>query len=132
MEQTQQHGQWGQYYQLLNHKTMTIRFKLQGDGRKSWVIDEKEIVYKSPINKIHNERLAEVLKQYDYESLAEVLIWVDDVDYGDEAKAILDWWKSTCKDIIGYKKGKPNEENVGAFIETLTIFEAPIKPKKIK
>ena len=111
---------------------MNIRFKLQGDGRKSWIIDDKEIVYESPINKIHNERLAEVLKRFDYESLAEVLIWVDDVDYGDEAKAILDWWKKTCKDIIAYTKLKPNEENVGAFIETLTIFEAPIKPKKIK
>ena len=115
-----------------------ITYKLQANNHESWIVvyylnDEvvyKEMVYESPTNKHHNEKLAEVLKKYNYESLADVLIWVDDVDYGEEAKAILDWWKKTCKDVITYTKLNPNEETAGSFLETLTIFEAPTKKQK--
>lgn len=112
-----------------NYITMTIRFKQQGDGRKSWVIDEKEIIYESPINKIHNEMLEKALKKHDYMSLGEVLLWVGDEDFGDEATALIDWWRTTCKMVIEYQKSKPNEENVVAFLETLPKFTHDKKNK---
>lgn len=100
---------------------MEIRFKLQGDGRKSWIIDG-DLTYDSPVNKIHNQMLEKALKKHDYMSLGEVLVWVNDEDFGDEATALLDWWRSTCKMIDEYQKTKPNEENVVAFLETLPKF----------
>lgn len=98
---------------------MTITFKQQGDGRKSWIIDEKEMILESPTNKIHNERLQAILTEHDYLSIGEVSMWVNDADYGKEAKSIIDWWITTCKLVADYVSLHPNEETAVEFLNKL-------------
>ena len=102
--------------------SMTIRFKAQEDGRKSWVIDEKEIVYESPTNKIHNERLQAILTEHDYLSIGEVSMWVNDADFEAEAQSIIDWWIVTCKLVSNYVDLNPKEETSVQFLATLPTF----------
>jgi hypothetical protein len=101
---------------------MTITFKQQGDGRKSWIVDQKEIVYESPTNKIHNEQLQTILKDNDYLSIGEVSMWVNDVDFGAEAQSIIDWWTTTCKLVKKYVDLNPNEEDCVQFLATLPTY----------
>jgi hypothetical protein len=101
---------------------MTVTFKQQGDGRKSWIIDQTEIVYESPTNKIHNEQLQQILKDNNYLSIGEVSMWVNDVDFGAEAQSIIDWWTTTCKLVSKYVDLNPNEEDCVQFLATLPTF----------
>jgi len=101
---------------------MNIRFKAQEDGRKSWVIDEKEIIYESPTNKIHNELLQTILTEHDYLSIGEVSMWVNDVDYGAEAQSIIEWWITTCKLVSKYVDLNPEETDCVQFLATLPTF----------
>ncbi len=98
---------------------MTIQFKQQGDGRKSWIIDSSEIVYESPTNKAHNDMLCEILKEKNYLSIGEVSMWVNDDEYGQEAQSIIDWWVTTCKLVEDYIAANPNEETAQEFITTI-------------
>jgi len=97
---------------------MTITFKLQGDNRKSWIVDG-ELIYESPTNKIHNERLQAILTEYNYLSIGEVSMWVNDVAYGAEAQSIINWWVTTCKLVADYVDLNPKEETAAQFLETL-------------
>lgn len=100
---------------------MTITFKQQGDGRKSWYIDT-ELTYESPTNKIHNEMMQAILSEHDYLHIGEVSMWVNDVDYGAEAQSIINWWIITCKLVADYVALNPNEETAVEFLETLPIL----------
>ena len=100
---------------------MTITFKQQGDGAKSWYIDG-ELTYESPTNKIHNELLQAILTEHDYLSIGEVSMWVNDIDYGAEAQSIIDWWIVTCKLVSKYVDLNPNEETSVQFLATLPTF----------
>lgn len=97
---------------------MKVTYKQQGNGTKSWIIDG-ELTYESPTNKIHNELLEAILIEHDYVNIGEVSMWVNDADYGAEAKAIIDWWITTCKLVAEYISLNPNEETVEEFIKTL-------------
>jgi hypothetical protein len=97
---------------------MEIIFKQQGDGIKSWYIDA-ELTYKSPTNKIHNERLQAILDEHNYLSIGEVYLWVNDDEFGDEAQSIIDWWITTCKLVADYVDLHPNEETAVEFLNTL-------------
>lgn len=37
-----------------------------------------------------------------YESIGEITLWLNDVDYGGEATKLKVWWINTCKQIINY------------------------------
>ena len=100
---------------------MNIKFKQQGDGRKSWYIDT-ELTYDSPTNKIHNEMMQEILTDNNYLSIGEVSMWVNDADYGQEAQSIIDWWITTCKLVAKYVALNPNEETAVEFLATLPTF----------
>ena len=100
---------------------MTITFKQQGNGAKSWYING-ELTYESPTNKIHNEQLETILKDNDYLSIGEVSMWVNDADYGAEAQSIIDWWTTTCKLVADYVALNPNEETAEEFLATLPTF----------
>ena len=100
---------------------MNITFKKQGNGTKSWYIDGI-LTYESPTNKIHNEQLETILKDNDYLSIGEVSMWVNDVDFGAEAQAIIDWWITTCKLVADYVALNPNEETAEEFLATLPTF----------
>ena len=103
------------------YRNMTIKFKQQGDGRKSWYIDT-ELTYDSPTNKIHNEMMQEILTDNNYLSIGEVSMWVNDADYGQEAQSIIDWWITTCKLVAKYVALNPNEETAVEFLATLPTF----------
>ena len=101
---------------------MTITFKQQGDGRKSWIVDQTELIYDSPTNKYHNKMMQEILTDNNYLSIGEVSMWVNDVDFGAEAQNIIYWWTTTCKLVSKYVILNPNEENCVQFLETLPTF----------
>ena len=101
---------------------MTVTFKQQGDGRKSWIIDGTSIIEDSPTNKIHNEQFQQILKDNNYLSIGEVSMWVNDVDFGAEAQSIIDWWTTTCKLVSKYVDLNPNEEDCIQFLATLPTF----------
>ncbi len=98
---------------------MTIKFKQQGDGRKSWIIDGNEIITESPTNKYHNEMMQTILTDNDYLSIGEVLMWVNDTKYGAEAQSLINWWINTCKLVAEYVDLHPNEETAEEFILTI-------------
>ena len=98
---------------------MTIRFKQQQDGRKSWVINEKEITYESPTSKLHDDKLYAILTQYNYINIGEVSMWLNDEVYGAEAQSIIDWWTLTCKLVAAYVESNPNEQTAAQFLESL-------------
>ena len=97
---------------------MDIRFKQQGNGTKSWYIDG-ELTYESPTNTYHNNMLQTYLDGYNYLSIGEVVMWVNDKQYGAEAQAIINWWISTCKLVADYVDLHPNEESAAEFITTI-------------
>ncbi len=97
---------------------MTITFKQQGNGTKSWYIDGV-LTYESPVNKYHNEMLQGYLKDLNYLSIGEVSMWVNDADYGKEAQALINWWTTTCKLVAEYVALHPNEETAEEFILTI-------------
>jgi hypothetical protein len=97
---------------------MTITFKQQGNGTKSWYIDGV-LTYESPVNKYHNEMLQGYLKDLNYLSIGEVSMWVNDADYGKEAQALINWWTTTCKLVADYVDLHPNEETAEEFILTI-------------
>jgi len=97
---------------------MTITFKQQGNGLKSWIVDG-ELTYDSPINTYHNKMLETYLKEYNYLTIGEVQMWVNDADFGTEAQSIINWWISTCKLVAEYVDLHPNEEEAAEFILTI-------------
>ena len=101
--------------------TMTIKFKQQGDGRKSWIVDG-ELTYDSPTNKYHNDMMQEILTDKNYLSIGEVSMWVNDVEFGAEAQSIIDWWITTCKLVANYVALNPNEETAVEFLATLPTY----------
>ena len=101
---------------------MTVTFKQQGDGRKSWIIDGNEIITESPTNKYHNEMMQTILKDNNYLSIGEVSMWVNDAEYGAEAQSIIDWWITTCKLVANYVALNPNEEDCVQFLSTLPTY----------
>ena len=50
-------------------------------------------LYSIEINDYHNQMLDDVLKKYNYLSLGEVSLWLNDSNYGTEAQSIIDWYK---------------------------------------
>jgi hypothetical protein len=100
---------------------MTIIFKQQGDGRKSWIVDG-ELTYDSPTNKYHNEMMQEILTDKNYLSIGEVSMWINDVEFGAEAQSIIDWWITTCKLVAKYVDLNPNEETAVEFLATLPTY----------
>jgi len=97
---------------------MTITFKQQSNGVKSWIVDG-QLTYDSPINTYHNKMLQSYLDEYNYLSIGEVAMWVNDADFGAEAQAIINWWINTCKLVAEYVDLHPNEEEAQEFITTI-------------
>jgi hypothetical protein len=110
------------FINFTNDNIMTIKFKQQGDGRKSWIIDGNEIITESPTNKYHNEMMQTILTDNNYLSIGEVSMWVNDVEFGAEAQNIIDWWITTCKLVANYVALNPNEETAAEFLATLPTY----------
>lgn len=104
---------------------MTITYKVQGDGRNSWLIvdnEDKYMMYTSPANHFHNEMMKQVLNDNNYLTIGEVALWVDDAVYGAEAKNIIAWWTSTCKMVESYVIANPKETDCVQFIATIPKY----------
>jgi hypothetical protein len=97
---------------------MTITFKQQGNGVKSWIVDG-QLTYDSPTNTYHNNMLQGYLDELNYLSIGEVVMWVNDTKYGAEAQSIINWWIPTCKLVAEYVDLHPNEETAEEFILTI-------------
>jgi hypothetical protein len=69
-------------------------------------------LYSIEINDYHNQMLDDVLKKYNYLSLGEVALWLNDVNYGAEAQSIIDWYKSSYDYIVSH-------------IATITVYQDP-------
>lgn len=104
-----------------------ITYKLQSNDTHSWVITytengefvKREMLYESPTNKMHNERLQAILTEHDYLSIGEVSMWLNNEDFGAEAQSIIHWWIETCKLVAEYVALHPQEEDCINFINNL-------------
>jgi hypothetical protein len=57
-----------------------------------------------------------------YESVGEISLWLDDEEYSEEAQALSNWWRVTCKQIIDYLDGITEETaiDVETYINSLS------------
>ena len=97
---------------------MNITFKQQGNRTKSWYVDG-ELTYESPVNTYHNNMLQGYLDELNYLSIGELAMWINDVEYGAEAQALINWWITTCKLVAEYVDLHPKEETATEFILTI-------------
>jgi hypothetical protein len=110
----------------------TFEYKLQGDGRDSWLVTdgtEKFMsyispieVYKKEIEDYHNLMLVDLLNRKNYLSLGEVSLWVEDENYGTEATQIIEWFKSTYQTIVEHLEKIEQYQNPQTFISSLPVL----------
>lgn len=83
-------------------------------------------IYSEELNKAHKELYKKYY--YDslppeerYESIGEIVTWLEDEDYGLEATNLLNWWRTTCKQVIDYLSTVTEETAlpINQFIESL-------------
>jgi hypothetical protein len=110
----------------------TFTYKIQGNGVDSWIVTdtngEKTISYISPIelykkevNDYHNSLLENVLKQHNYISLGEVLMWVG-TEFNDEAQSIINWWKLSSEQVLAHLETITKYQDSLTFCLTITKF----------
>lgn len=109
----------------------TFEYKLQGDGRDSWIVTdvaEKYMSYISPIelykkevNEYHNLMLEQVLKDHNYISIGEVALWLE-TEYSQEAQSIIDWWKQSSEQVITHLKTITEYGDSSIFCSTIIKF----------
>lgn len=54
------------------------------------------------INSSHNAKFRELFTERNYITMSEILMWVDDAEFGAEAQALIAWWVNTCKLVAEY------------------------------
>ena len=79
--------------------------------------------YAKELNDLHNLMLEDLLKRKNYLSLGEVQLWIDDELYGSEAKQIINWYKSTYRQITDHLKTITEYKDSQEFIESLAILK---------
>jgi len=103
------------------------------DGTIDWdkenQVNQKNLLYK--YKNYYLEVFETKLHELDYDSIATVQTWIDDIDYGAEAKSLLDWYKAlTDKNyqIINSISNKQIEElDKDSYIKELPKYEEYIK-----
>lgn len=77
--------------------------------------------YKQQVNEAHNALFRSLYNQYNYLSIGELSLWVNDAQYGTEATMLRDWWIETCKLVSTYLESVTEETAlpIEDFIETL-------------
>ena len=58
--------------------------------------------YATQINDAHNALFRELFTQRNYLSIGEISLWVDDAEFGAEARNMRTWWNTTCKIVADY------------------------------
>lgn len=87
------------------------------------VIWNKE-AYIQQVNEAHNALFRSLYQERNYLSIGEISLWVDDAEFGVEAKALRNWWNETCKEVANYLDDVTEESalTVEEFIQTLPTF----------
>lgn len=77
--------------------------------------------YSDRVNEAHNALFRSLYQERNYLSIGEISLWVDDAEFGVEAKALRNWWNETCKEVANYLNDVTEETAlpVEEFIETL-------------
>ncbi len=75
--------------------------------------------YAKEVNDLHTELLNDVLKKYNYLSLGEVSLWVNDAELGTEAQNIIDWYKSTYNEVALHLASVTEYQDPKIFISTI-------------
>jgi hypothetical protein len=78
--------------------------------------------YAKELNDLHNLMLEDLLKRKNYLSLGEVQLWIEDSIYGSEATQIINWYKSTYRQITDHLKSITEYKDPSLFIKTLSIL----------
>ena len=58
--------------------------------------------YCNEVNNQHNELFKTMYQQRNYIDIGEIQMWVEDVEYGQEAASLINWWILTCKIVDDY------------------------------
>lgn len=76
------------------------------------------------LKSVKDKAVADKLALHQYDSLATVKLWADDIDYGIEATALLEWYKNVTKmsialenDVKAGTKPIPTEAEYQAMID---------------
>ena len=81
--------------------------------------------YCQTVNDSHNALFRSLYQERNYLSIGEISLWVDDAEFGAEAKALRNWWNETCKVVSAYLDNVTEEtaQPVDEFIQTLPAFQ---------
>ena len=112
----------GTYYDFYN-----------ADGTPN-LVEQAKVDKESLIASFKSAYLAEVdkvLQVKDYDSLATVKLWADDVVFGTEATAILDWYKSVISKnyeiLNAVEAGTIEAPTLEEYLLQLPVYEARLK-----
>lgn len=81
--------------------------------------------YSKELNEAHNTLFTQYYLSRDYVNIGEIVIWLDDDVYGEEATKLINWWKITSKDLLDYLKIVTEETTIPIedYINNLPIIE---------
>lgn len=81
--------------------------------------------YSKELNEAHNTLFTQYYLSRDYVNIGEIVIWLDDDVYGEEATKLINWWKITSKDLLDYLKIVTEETAIPIedYINSLPIIE---------
>ncbi len=84
-----------------------------------WTKDQ----YIEEVSHLHDELFKSYYEAYGYKSVEEIPLWFDNLKYGDEAKALSDWYCSTWEILENhFDVVTENTANANQIIESLPIF----------
>jgi hypothetical protein len=78
--------------------------------------------YAKEVNDLHNLMLEDLLKRKNYLSLGEVQLWIEDSIYGSEATQIINWYKSTYRQITDHLKTITEYKDPQTFLQSLPVL----------
>jgi hypothetical protein len=78
--------------------------------------------YAMEVHDLHNILLEVVLKKYNYLSLGEVSLWLNDVNLGAEAQIVIDWYISTYKEVEAHLLTVTDYQDPTIFIATIDLI----------
>ena len=106
---------------------------IYNQNKKNWLVTTPEgeafvsdlsplQYYAMEVNDLHNSLLDDVLKKYNYLSLGEVSLWLNDAELGAEAQNIIDWYISTYKEVEAHLLTVTEYQDPTIFISTIEII----------
>lgn len=75
--------------------------------------------YKQEVNESHNLLFQSLYLSKNYLSIGEISLWLDNEEFGTEAKLLSDWWILTCGLVAEYLDGVTEQTIIENFIDTL-------------